>query len=62
MRRRVSSASYFVERSAKLFEEGASCCQIGKAPARINLIAPDNLATVSRLNVSRFMKTYDLPV
>jgi hypothetical protein len=60
--RRVSSASYFVKRSAKLFDERTSRCQIGKAPPRICLIVPNNSATMSRLKASRFMKTYDLPV
>jgi hypothetical protein len=60
--RHVSSASCFIERSAKLFEEVTSRCPIGKAPPRILLIVPNNPATVSRLKASRFMKTYDLPV
>jgi hypothetical protein len=60
--RRVSSASYFVECSAKLFEEGASGYQIGKAPARIRLIVSNNSPTVSWLKAPRCMKTYDLSV
>ena len=56
------AASYFIERSAKLFDERASRCQIGKALSRICLIVPNNSATVSRLKASRFMKTYNLPV
>ena len=56
------AASYFVEPSAKLFDERASRRQIGKAPSRIRLIVPNNSATVSRLKASRFMKTYDLPI
>jgi hypothetical protein len=48
--------------SAKLFDEGASCRQSGKAPAIIDLALPNNSTPVPRLNVSRLVKGYNLVI
>jgi hypothetical protein len=49
-----------VERSAKLFVEGVSRSQIGKAPTIISLAVPPKWTSMSQLNVSRFVKLHDL--
>jgi hypothetical protein len=61
-RKPKSSASYFIERSAKLFEEGASRRQIGKAPTIKELPVSPNGASKSRRDASRLVKTDDLTV
>jgi hypothetical protein len=48
------------ELSTELFDEVASGCQIGKAPAVEDLLLPINRTSVMRLNMSRLMKIYDL--
>jgi len=53
---RPFSKSSFGKRPAKLFNEFASRPQIGKTPSRIDLVLPNNLSPMSRLNVSGFMK------
>jgi hypothetical protein len=47
------------ELSTELFDEVASRCQIGKAPAVKDLLLPNNRTSVMRLNMSRLMKIYD---
>jgi hypothetical protein len=47
-----ASATRFVERSTKLFDEGVGRLQIGKAPAIIMLAFRQNCTSVSRLNMS----------
>ena len=49
----------FVERSAKLFDEFVSNQQIGKAPSIIKLPFLQNCTSVSRLNMSCFVKLND---
>ncbi|MGO8925223.1 MAG: hypothetical protein ACLQF4_20065 [Xanthobacteraceae bacterium] len=57
-----SAASYFVERSAKLFEEGASRRQIGKAPTIIALLVSPNGASKSGRDAARLVKIDNLTV
>jgi hypothetical protein len=47
------------ELSTELIDEGASSCQIGKAPAVEDLLLPINRTSVTWLNMSRLMKIYD---
>src|SRR5215472_4319553 len=46
--------------AAKLFDEGVSRGRIGKAPAIMGFAAPQNSASMSQLNVSRFVELHDL--
>jgi hypothetical protein len=48
------------ELSTELIDEGASRCQIRKAPAVKDLLLPSNRTSVMWLNTSRLMKIYDL--
>jgi hypothetical protein len=52
-----SSAGYFVERSAKLFDKGARRLQIGKAPAIIALLVSPNGPSKSGLDAPRLVKS-----
>src|SRR3974377_122913 len=61
-KRRKSSASCFVECSAKPFGDGASRRQIEKAPAVINLSASECSTSKSRRGVVRLVKIDDLTV
>jgi uncharacterized protein YjiS (DUF1127 family) len=45
--------------STELIDEGASRCQIGKAPAVKDLPLPNNRTPVTQLNMSRLMKGHD---
>ena len=47
------------ELSTELIDEGASGCQIRKAPAVKDLLLPSNRTSVMWLNMSRLMKIYD---
>jgi ABC transporter substrate binding protein len=53
-----ASGFRFVERSAKLFDEGASRRQIGKAPAIISFAFPQNYSPMPRLDASRTVKVH----
>src|SRR5215831_1104657 len=55
-----SSASRFVERSAKLFDKGEGCHQIGEAPPIIVFAAPGFCASMPQLKLSRFVEFHDL--
>jgi len=55
-------ASRFVERSAKLFDEGASRIQIGKAPTIIALLVSPNGASQSGPDAVRLVKNNNLTV
>jgi hypothetical protein len=48
-----------LQRSAKLFDKGASACRIGKAPAIMNFASSNRSTSMSRLNVSQNMKLGD---
>ena len=60
--RALPRVSKFVERSAKLFDEGASRSRVGKAPAIIGFAVLQNCTSMSRLNASRFVELYNLAV
>jgi hypothetical protein len=51
--------SRYVERPAKLFDEGLSRSQIGKAPTIINLPFPHDRTSMSRLNMLRLVKMHE---
>src|SRR5262249_25272699 len=57
-----SSASRFVERSAKLFDKGARRLQIGKAPAVITLSVAEYCTSKSGREAARLVKTNNLTV
>jgi len=56
------NASCFVERSAKLFDKGASRLQTGKAPTIIALLVSPNDASKSGRHAARLVKTDNLIV
>jgi hypothetical protein len=57
MERPNSSAAYFEESTAKLFDKHASRCQIGKAPAIITLPVSANGAPKSGRDLAQSVKT-----
>jgi hypothetical protein len=57
MRTSETSASCFVERSAKLLNKGARRLQIGKAPTIIALLVSPDGASISRRDAARLVKT-----
>lgn len=57
---RNSAASYFVERSAKLFDKGTRRRQIGKAPTIIALLVSPNGAPKSGRDAARLVKIDNL--
>ena len=57
-----SSARRFVERTAKLFDKGASGRRIGKAPAIVASLVPPNGTSKSRRDAARLVKSDNLTV